>query len=84
MSGLAGRDEIANRVKALAARLTAMRKAALVDRYSGPVLFAGQAAGELFLQAVGASLTGNPRTVADDIRFEGMFSVEYERGHAGS
>jgi hypothetical protein len=52
-----------------------MRNAALVDRYSGPVLFEGQAAGELFLQTVGASLTGNPRTVVDDIRFEGMFSA---------
>lgn len=75
VSGLPGRDEMANRVKALAARLTAMRNAALVDRYSGPVLFEGQAAGELFLQTVGASLTGNPRTVVDDIRFEGMFSA---------
>jgi hypothetical protein len=42
---------------------------------SGPVLLEAQAAGELFLQTVGASLTGNPRTVVDDVRFEGMFSA---------
>jgi hypothetical protein len=39
------------------------------------VLFEGQAAGELFLQIVCASLTSSPRTVVDDIRFEGMFSA---------
>ena len=73
--GLPVRDEMVKRVRALAARLTAMRKAALVDRYSGPVLFEGEAASELFLQTVGAALTGNPRTVVDDVRFEGMFSA---------
>jgi hypothetical protein len=75
MGGLPARDEMAKRVKALAARLTAMRKAGSLDRYAGPVLFEGQAAGELFFQTVGASLTGNPRTVVDDVRFEGMFSA---------
>jgi hypothetical protein len=75
MAGLPAQDEMANRVRTLSARLTAMRKAPLAERYSGPVLFEGQAAGELFLQTVGASLTGNPRTVVDDIRFEGIFSA---------
>ncbi|HKE27131.1 MAG TPA: metallopeptidase TldD-related protein, partial [Bryobacteraceae bacterium] len=75
VAGLPPRDEMVRRVRALGARLSAQRKAELIDRYAGPVLFEGQAAGELFLETVGASLTGNPRTVVDDVRFEGMFSA---------
>jgi hypothetical protein len=75
MAGLPSRDELAKRARALATRLTGMRKAALPDRYAGPVLFEGQAAGELFFQTLGASLTGNPRVVVDDLRFEGIFSA---------
>ena len=75
MAGLPAQDEMAKRARALAARLTGMRKAPLGERYSGPVLFDGQATGELFLRTVGASLTGNPPTVVDDLRFEGIFSA---------
>jgi hypothetical protein len=75
MAGLPPRDEMMKRARAVADRLNAMRKAPLPERYAGPVLFEGQAAGELFLETLGASLTGNPRTVVDDLRFEGMFSA---------
>lgn len=70
---LPSRDEMTKRVQALAARLEALRKAELLDRYAGPVLFEGEAAAELFLQAFGSALVGTPRIVVDDVRFEGMF-----------
>ena len=66
-------DELVKRVRAMASRLEALRKASLVDRYTGPVLFEGEAAGELFLQGLASALVGAPRTVVDDMRFEGMF-----------
>jgi predicted Zn-dependent protease len=73
LAELPPRDELARRVRALAARLDGLRKAQLVDRYAGPVLFEGEASAELFLQALGSAMVGTPRTVVDDLRFEGMF-----------
>jgi hypothetical protein len=73
MAELPPREALEKRVRSLAARLVELRKAQLLDRYTGPVLFEGQSAAELFLQAVGSAMVGTPRTVVDDIRFEGMF-----------
>jgi hypothetical protein len=73
LAELPSREEMTKRVQALAARLEGLRKAELLDRYSGPVLFEGEAAAELFLQGFGSSLVGTPRIVVDDVRFEGMF-----------
>lgn len=72
MDGLPTREESARRIRALAARLDNLRKAQTVDRYSGPVLFEGQASAELFLQALGGAMVGTPRVVVDDLRFEGL------------
>jgi hypothetical protein len=38
------------------------------------VLFEGQAAGEIFLQGVASRLTGVPRLVVDDLRFQNAFN----------
>jgi len=65
VAGLPSRDDMTKRIRTLAARMTAARKAPLVDRYSGPVLFESQAAAELFFQSMGSALTGSPRTVTD-------------------
>jgi predicted Zn-dependent protease len=73
LSELPSRETLSKRVRSLAARLIELRQAQLVDRYSGPVLFEGESAAELFLQAVGTAMVGTPRTVVDDLRFEGMF-----------
>ena len=62
---LPSRDEMTRRIRALAGPIAAARKAPLLDRYSGPVLFEGQAAAELFFQSLGGALTGTPRTVSD-------------------
>jgi predicted Zn-dependent protease len=74
LAELPPREELTKRIRAMAARLDNLRKASLLDRYSGPVLFEGEAAAELFLQSLGGALVGTPRTVVDDVRLEGIFS----------
>ena len=73
LTELPSREVLAKRVRSLATRMAELRKAQLLDRYTGPVLFEGESAAELFLQAVGTAMVGTPRTVVDDLRFEGMF-----------
>lgn len=53
------RDDLESRVAAMGANLTARRSAEGLDRYSGPVLFEGQAAAELFAQVLVPRLLGN-------------------------
>lgn len=56
---ISGRTELESRVAAMGANLTARRSAESLDRYSGPVLFEGQAAAELFAQVLVPRLLGN-------------------------
>ena len=74
LAELPSRDELVKRVRTLAARIEALRKAPLLERYAGPVLFEGQAAAELFFQGLGGALTGVPRTVVDDVRLDGLYN----------
>lgn len=53
------RDALASRIATMGADLTARRSAAGLDRYSGPVLFEGQAAAELFARVLAPRLLGN-------------------------
>ncbi len=69
------REEIVKRIRALQARLEGLRKAVVVERYTGPVLFESGAAAELFLQALGSAFAEVPRVVVDDLRFERMYSA---------
>lgn len=56
---ISDRSGLESRVAAMGANLTARRSAAGLDRYSGPVLFEGQAAAELFAQVLVPRLLGN-------------------------
>jgi TldD protein len=56
--GLPVEKELAERVRGMAQELTRVSSAATVDRYSGPVLFSGQAACELFAQLLVPQLSG--------------------------
>jgi hypothetical protein len=76
MKDLPGREEMTRRVHDLQSRLEKLRPAPLVDRYNGPVLFEGEAAGELVMQAIGNSVLGVPRLVVDDARFERVFASD--------
>ncbi|MCY3970925.1 MAG: metallopeptidase TldD-related protein [Acidobacteria bacterium] len=53
------RNDLESRIAAMGANLTARRSAEGLDRYSGPVLFEGQAAAELFAQVLVPRLLGN-------------------------
>jgi predicted Zn-dependent protease len=66
--------ELVNRARSLAARLTKLRQASLIDKYTGPVLFDGQAAAELVFQTLGSAMLGVPRVVVDDLRFEQAYN----------
>jgi hypothetical protein len=66
--------EMTKRVRALATRLASLQKAALVEKYTGPVLFEGQGAAEIFCQGIGNVLVGVPRVVVDDSRLENMYN----------
>jgi PmbA/TldA metallopeptidase C-terminal domain len=69
------REEIVKRIRSLQSRLERLRKAVVVERYTGPVLFETDAAAELFLQALGSAFAEVPRVVVDDLRFERMYSA---------
>jgi hypothetical protein len=66
--------EMTKRVHALAARLASLQKAALVEKYTGPVLFEGQGVAEIFCQGIGNVLVGVPRVVVDDSRLENIYN----------
>ncbi len=76
MAELPTREEMAKRIREMQARIEKLRVAPLVDRYNGPVLFEGQAAAEIVLQAMGNAVIGMPRIVVDDSRFERLFASD--------
>ncbi|MCY3926670.1 MAG: metallopeptidase TldD-related protein [Acidobacteria bacterium] len=55
---ISDRNALESHVAAMGANLTARRSAEALDRYSGPVLFEGQAAAELFAQVMVPKLLG--------------------------
>ncbi len=73
LQDLPSKDIVTQRIHDLQARISELRKAPLVEKYTGPVLFEGQAAAELLVQGLGSAILGIPRVVVDDVRFEGVF-----------
>src|SRR5262249_46061879 len=65
-ASLPARDALRARAEAMSARLVKLREAASVDRYNGPVLFEGQAAGEIFVQKIGSRLASSRKPVSDN------------------
>jgi hypothetical protein len=57
-------------VRELGTNLAALRAAPLVDSYTGPVLFEGQAAAEVFSQAFAPRLAARKRPVAQDADYD--------------
>jgi predicted Zn-dependent protease len=62
--------ELLAAVRELGAHLAELREAPLMDSYTGPVLFEGQAATEIFSQAFAPRLTARKRPVAQDADYE--------------
>ena len=62
---LPGDGELAARIDSMGERLKQLRQAPLVERYTGPVIFSGQAATELFNQGFVPYLLASRRTLSD-------------------
>ncbi len=74
VDGLPPREHLVREVRALGARLAALRGAELLDRYNGPVLFEGQAAAELFAQGFAPMLLGRREPLVGDERLSALLS----------
>jgi hypothetical protein len=61
---------LTERVKAMSVRLSDLRNAKNIDRYSGPVLFEGEAAGQLVAQVFGTAINAFRLPTSDEPQFE--------------
>ena len=71
--GLPDDKELAARIGALGERLRKLRLAPLVDRFTGPVIFSGQAATELFSQGFVPYLLSTRRALTDNPDYERFY-----------
>jgi TldD protein len=62
------------RVQQMAAVMLRLRSASALDRYNGPVLFEGTAAGEIFLEQLGPRFGTSKTPMSDTQQFEMIFS----------
>jgi predicted Zn-dependent protease len=74
MADLPAKDVLLSRTRALADRILKLRAAASLERYNGPVLFEGDAAGEVFAQQFATGLMAVRTPLSDDPRFEMFFN----------
>ena len=58
MQSVPPRDQLTQAVRTFAVRLDSLRSAPVLDRYSGPVIVEGRAAGELFAEVFAPALAG--------------------------
>ncbi len=70
MAGLPQESELATQIRTMADRLTRLRTAAVVDRYSGPVLFEGTAGAEIFSQVFAPKLLALRTPACDNPQME--------------
>jgi predicted Zn-dependent protease len=70
--------KVENDAKNLISELLAVRTAPLADEYSGPVLFMGEAAGELFSQGFSNLLAGTKLPLSDSPQASAMLSRTME------
>ncbi|MBZ5613106.1 MAG: hypothetical protein LAO23_03785 [Acidobacteriia bacterium] len=74
MSDLPPKDVLIARTRAMVERILKLRSAASLERYNGPVLFEGDAAGEVFSQQFANGLMAVRTPLSDDPRFEMFFN----------
>ncbi len=74
IADLPAKDILLARARAMADRILKLRAAASLERYNGPVLFEGDAAGEIFAQQFATGLMSVRTPVSDDPRFEMFFN----------
>jgi len=65
---------LVERARAMLDRILKLRTAASLERYNGPVLFEGDAAGEIFAQQFATGLMAVRTPLSDDSRFDMFFN----------
>ena len=73
LSGLPSKADLLARIDALGARLQRLRGVQTLSRYSGPVLFEGDAAAEVFAKVFAPALVAVRHPLTDNSQFEMMF-----------
>lgn len=74
IADLPAKDVLISRTRTMADRILKMRAASVLERYNGPVLFEGEAAGEIFAQQFATGLMAVRTPLSDDSRFEMFFN----------
>jgi TldD protein len=82
MAFLPAPDELAARIRDMTVRLKNLRKAPLLDRYNGPVLFEGRAAGEIFSGEFAPALAGRRKTLSGSPEMDSIYGRFLEGGSA--
>jgi hypothetical protein len=70
MEALPQEAELASQIRTMADRLTKVRRAPVVDRYNGPVLFEGAAGAEVFSQVFASKLLAMRAPASDNPQME--------------
>ena len=73
MDDLPSKKELSAAIREMGGRLARLREAPLLERYNGPVLFADQAAAELFAQVFAPGLLASRQPVSDNPRMMQSF-----------
>ena len=76
---LPAKDVLLARARQMAASIVKLRSAASLDRYTGPVVFEGTAAGEIFLQQFGSRLATSRALMSDNPQFEAGLNQASDR-----
>src|ERR1700688_1957529 len=76
MGELPSKSEVLTRIQSLSAMLEKLRSAKVAERYSGPVLFEGEAAARLFAQLFARQLAATPKTIVDNPQFQQYFAQD--------
>ena len=78
------KDALISRTRAMADRILKLRAAASLERYNGPVLFEGDAAGEIFVQQFATGLMAVRTPLTDNPQFEMYFNQMMSQLGGGS
>ena len=76
---LPSRETLLVRTQGMAEQIVKLRSASSLDRYNGPVLFEGAAAGELFVDQFAQRLAASRTPMSDNSQFEAFFNQMLER-----
>jgi len=84
MADLPPKDVLLTRTRAMADRVLKLRAADSLERYNGPVLFEGDAAGEIFAQQFATGLMAVRTPLSDNPQFEMFFNQMMSQLGGGS